>query len=163
MREIKFRIWCGTEDKYIKGGVLTQGGKYRRLDNKPECYTTEQFTGLKDSNGVEIYESDLVEYYTTFHESDSAVDLFGVDPQMDFDAGGEVHRKYTGVIKFYPSTGFILANVKIYKCFSEGEYAQDVEDSDWEYIGKQSTKIMSCTSERCRVIGNIHENPELLK
>ena len=36
-------------------------------------------------------------------------------------------------------------------------YVQDVEDNEWDYVGKQSTKIMSCTKERCKITGNIHE------
>lgn len=164
MREIKFRFW-DVEQPYMMSWEEatsewdTDGYAPNMLDG--DHWIPMQFTGLPDKNCVDIYEDDIVFYYTTFHKSESAIDLFGVEPKMDFDAGCEYHRRYAGIIKFFPSTGFILSNVKVYECVSKGEYAHQVSDADWEYISKQSTKIMSCTKERCKVIGNKYENPEM--
>ena len=59
MREIKFRQWTGR--KFHLWGVHV-GGKY--CFNSPMSLTeyciNEQFTGLLDKNGVEIYEGDYV-------------------------------------------------------------------------------------------------------
>lgn len=172
MRQLKFRAWDSERKKYftspkwvefsinIKGELsaknIDRKGKYQEL-------LVCQYTGLKDKNGTEIYEGNVIGYYTTFHRFESASELFGVDPQNDFDVGAEYHRKYLGVIKFYPSVGFVLTNVRIYECSSEGEHAYEIAINDWDYIGKRSIKNMSCTRERCEVIGNIHENPELLE
>lgn len=80
----------------------------------------EQFTGLKDVNGEDIYEGDIVH---------------GYDQEPDRDDG------YIG------SSVIDVVNFK-YGAF---------------WIGDSWNKIMVMTPPIVEVIGNVHENPELLE
>jgi len=69
MREIKFRAWdktkkemlndewCANNFTSLKNDIEWTGEEY---ENRDTAYCLMQYTGLKDSKGVEIYEGDIV-------------------------------------------------------------------------------------------------------
>ncbi|KKN16820.1 hypothetical protein LCGC14_0972050 [marine sediment metagenome] len=77
MREIKFRVWdkrkgrmrFGNDNLLISlGGLLFWDVGYKEPDmlgeEERQDYVLMQYTGLKDKNGVEIYEGDVVALWT---------------------------------------------------------------------------------------------------
>ena len=143
-REIKFRAWDKTYNCWYKPTHRAYEGKLwelmvglsgdlsaycMRLGKTelvhesifPDRYELMQFTGLKDKNGGEIYEGDIVRFeaWEQFHD---------------------IMRINISVVEYkeYGFTPFIWQTV-----VEDGWYNYEIENPE--------------------VIGNIYENPELLK
>lgn len=150
MREIKFRAWSpenkeiiyfdnkkAAKDRYIAEHLmmLMANEHYAGKD------LLMQYTGLKDKNGVEIYEGDIVKCYWLAELGITEIDCF-----------------HTGIIRF--------VDCRFEVSFSDRAYIRNVcEDGVYSVTELELT----CCSydEDCHleyeVIGNIYENPDLLE
>ena len=65
MREIKFRVWSIEDKRFLTGykeitrSFFPSGGGYE-LQQKNEVW--QQYTGMVDKDGKEIYEGDIIKY-----------------------------------------------------------------------------------------------------
>ena len=126
-RQLKFRAWDTLAKKFTypdKGYqghyVLTLNGEFFNLQNGSggDEYIVQQFTGLKDSKGIDVYEGDIVEFLhkgkTIFSKISyySNVGMFAVviEPNQEIDIET---RKCLAEVCFFEVIGNIFENSEL--------------------------------------------------
>lgn len=141
MREIKFRAW--DDKKWRYDFAIYEGDVYAVLENCPDTndvmlseertshWKVVQFTGLKDKNGREVFEGDLLR------------NTYGDDhcPKCHYSTPDK--RVYVVIWRDNRA------------CFDAISGKDEDPDQNW--------LDPDCWHEYAEVIGNIYENPELLK
>ena len=131
MKQIKFRIWNERLKEFFFWGFMSEGflGVPSWSESMPWYEkNSEQFTELKDKNGKEIYEGDIIGTFTPAPWDD------------------QVPLHIVGVVTFgdpYPG------------CFCFKDEKSDNTSCLYDLLHGESFID--------EVVGNIHENPELIK
>lgn len=134
MREIKFRAW----DKHARPEPMMAG--LTGITREGECalspdkdrFVLMQYTGLKDKNGKEIYEGDLLRVKRSGGGSTSVSEVYWEQPEVRNDHTGQ-YESLNGYVQFGG-----------WKTRSRNEWNYAMHEGNFE------------------VIGNIYENPELV-
>lgn len=135
MREILFRGKSKGDGEWINGFLVSPGHIGDWVTAHPiDPTTVGQFTGLTDKNGKKIFEGDMLNgFQYPFYRSES--DEHNYFAEVIWFPGNCSFGLYTHKHPTAKVRGIIAGNA---------DYIEDFNSDDWE------------------VIGNIHDNPELL-
>lgn len=123
-------------------GSLVQNHESHKHEIFPEDLSLMQFTGVLDKNGEKIFEGDIVRYPDTESEY--------VDVGIGVQGVKVAEQDYT---PFFPIE------------FRDGEFGFEVKDNMVEVLENNqwySLRRLKDEVEWIEVIGNVHENTELL-
>ena len=140
MREIKFRMWWLPKDNFKGEMAMASGYLWEEMGMRGENladtneFVLMQYTGLKDKNGIEIYEKDII-----ILEPDEAKEYFNEPTNLSYGDVCIVEWSNTNL-------AYYLMPVN-----------EDIEEQQMDYYGAWSGWNW------IKVIGNCYENPELLK
>ena len=156
MREIKFRAWNDSSNSFYTDIKLLSTLAFFEGEGVVNVFDDnlifEQYTGLKDKNGKEIYESDIIQFNFGEKSKEGIINSLVI-----FENGCFMYRTY-------PSK-----QVKVGKKWDQ---EHDYCNSRWYgpgnyplcsgFYGHGDLNYYDNSQSKITVIGNIHENPELL-
>jgi len=140
MRQIKFRAWRKSSKTMLSWHDLNQLIPGKLIDALNGIYleSVMQYTGLKDRNGKEIYEGDIVTSVNWNY----------------FKADGNLDKQTCLSYRRTLEVRFIQGNCQFMRVKTGCGLIDEYNNSD--------VLFNSTDREQLSVLGNIYENPELL-
>lgn len=146
-RNLKFRVWSEDQKTYdykflynsigdfyvnTRGEVFSDFGNSVAPEVRQENFIVEQYAGIRDKNNKEIYEGDVVSYKTRF----------------EMKVLGETKEK--------------IVEIKGVVCFEHGSFVIKYGSQSQTFRDFFDDPEVFNVPYDLEVLGNIHENPELL-
>lgn len=158
MREIRFRGKRKDNDEWIFGSLITFEGCTEICDHscivgtryEVDADTVGEFTGLMDKNGKDIYEGDICkEVYVPLGSNPKIIEYYKIGVIV------WSYNKYGLMLKIDGTNVLDHSKKSYYHQDSKEIYKHSTAGLDWinGYID----------FERLKILGNIHDNPQLLK
>ena len=145
MREIKFRAWCEGKTMFPNSKRLLMVKRdFGEVWNKGDGIIWMQFTGLLDKNGKEIYEGDILQLHCG--SEDGATERHKIKAEVMWNKD-----------RFVAS----IPN-KIVKVKGGSEAGKMLSWREIHTWCGMHTCLLEWQS-KLEIIGNLYENPELLK
>jgi uncharacterized phage protein (TIGR01671 family) len=106
MREIKFRFWDKSDKKFRNPPFHYSWFSYSDI-------VPMQYTELKDNNGKEIYEGDILTFYNKFHRQDDFESPYSLWKVIytDFGLYGKSGAQLESLSEFRGSDIVIIGNM----------------------------------------------------
>lgn len=149
----KFRAWY--KGRMYKSRVIVYNGQvFLNMADFNSCIELMQSTGLKDCNGQELFDGDIIEFYDTiFYEDDSCGETNEV-------TGGECGLKNLAVLKI--KQGLVLG-LEGYKY--GGDLSKDSVSGLLYGLYEEDIDLMEFLSDptNFKIVGNVYENKGLLE
>lgn len=149
----KFRAWY--KGKMYKSRVIVYNGQvFLNMADFNSCIELMQSTGLKDCNGRELFDGDIIEFDDTICYEDES---YGETNEV---TGGECSVKNLAVFKIKEGLEMILKDYKYGGDLSKGNisellYSLYEENLDLKEFLSEPTNF--------KIVGNVYENKELLE
>lgn len=152
MREIKFRAWDKLHKRLADVASIDFLSGVAMLDDSEDIWrigfgdiVMEQYTGLHDKNGKEIFEGDIVKYdlIREIGPNYDPTTLGFIDNDLSIDT------ELIGKVVVWPSQGVMATSVKV----------TDPEQFDEKYPVPKRWHI----NQQFEIVGNIHQNADLLE
>lgn len=149
----KFRAYY--KGKMYKSRVIVYNGQvFLNMADFNSCIELMQSTGLKDCNGKELFDGDIIEFDDTFYYED---DSYG---ETNVVTSGECDVKNLAVVKIKEGLELALEDYKyggdlLKDNASEMMYSLYEEDIDLnEFLSNPAN---------FKIVGNVYENKDLLE
>lgn len=149
----KFRAYY--KGKMYKSRVIVYNGQvFLNMADFNSCIELMQSTGLKDCNGKELFDGDIIEFDDTFYYED---DSYG---ETNVVTSGECDVKNLAVVKIKEGLELALEDYKyggdlLKDNASEMMYSLYEEDIDLnEFLSNHAN---------FKIVGNVYENKDLLE
>ncbi|MCK9370068.1 YopX family protein [Candidatus Dojkabacteria bacterium] len=163
-RIIKFRALGKYQDEWFYGFYVSMAGEHKTLHfiysgqidtgvngflhrTRVQSETVSEFTGLQDKNGKDIFEGDIIQTEMSNRPFSQKAKFKKINFIVEWEAG-----RNEANIKFNPIMGANSTWFNSYPQFIARE------------IGRSNFACCAWSQfHNCEIIGNIHQNPELLE